>query len=107
MTPAAERRLRVMRELAAMRKNNPIITEGKTEWLTVGDSDHLIAYTRAYEGKTITVVVNTAPDVIESTVDFAMTPDAKVLLQKDLVVTAKDEKLHFAANPGGYIVIEQ
>ncbi len=107
LTPAAGRRMRILRELATLRKNNLVLTEGKTDWLTVGDSDNVIAYTRSYEGKTVTVIVNVADKVLESTVDCTIAPNARVLMEHNFVITEKGEQTKFAANPGGYIVIEQ
>ena len=106
LTPEAARRMRMLRELSALRKNNAVLTAGTTQYLPVGDREHVIAYTREHAGKRITVIVNTADTTIESTVDVALSPAAHPLLQKDFVVTKQDDALHFAAGPGGYMVIE-
>ena len=98
--------MRMLRELSALRKNNAVLTAGTTQYLPVGDREHVIAYTREHAGKCITVIVNTADTTIESTVDVALSPAAHPLLQKDFVVTKQDDALHFAAGPGGYMVIE-
>lgn len=107
LTLPAARRMHMLRTLAQLRRNNAVLTEGSTHYLTVGDPDRIIAYTREKDGRTVTVIVNTAESTLQSSAHFALAPHARVLLQKDFVIHSQDEHVHFAANPGGYIVIEQ
>ena len=107
VTAAGLRRMNILRELANLRKQNKVLTEGTTQWLEVGDADHIIAYRREWEGTTMLVIVNAADKMIESTVESNISPDAKVLMQHNLVVTGNDGLIKFAAESGGYIVIEQ
>ena len=107
LTPVAERRMRIMRELAVLHKNNPILVNGGMEWLTVGDSENVLAFVRTYEDKKILVIINISGKTLETNVDFKIGENAKTLMQKDLVITSSEEKTHFAVCPGGYVVIEQ
>ncbi len=106
-TPEAKRRMRIMRELAAFHSNNKILVNGSMEWLMVSDSENVVAFRRDFEGRSILVVINISGKTVEANVDFVTKVNAKVLMQKDLVITERGEKLCFVAERGGYLVIEQ
>ena len=97
----------VIKELVKLRKNCPVLTEGSVEWLTVGNTDHILAFERKLGDRTIVVVVNTAPDTLESTVNVNIPENAKILMDNGFVITHTDsEQSRFAAKAGGYAVIE-
>ena len=107
LTPEGQRRMSVIKELVKLRKNCPVLTEGSVEWLTVGNTDHILAFERKLGDRTIVVVVNTAPDTLESTVNVNIPENAKILMDNGFVITHTDsEQSRFAAKAGGYAVIE-
>ena len=106
-TPAAERRMRIMRELANLHRNNDILVNGSMEWLTVGDKDNVVAFQRRYEGRSVIVVINISGETVNTYVDVAIALESKVLMQNNLVVTSRKGRTAFVAEGGGYIVIEQ
>jgi len=106
VTPAAERRIRIMRQLADLHRNNPVIANGSTEWLTVSEPDHVVAYSRILGERKISVIVNTTDAALKFVVDTIIDKNAKILMQNGAVITSCDEHTHVSANPGGYIVVE-
>ena len=106
-TPAAERRMRIMRELANLHRNNDILVNGSMEWLTVGDKDNVVAFQRRYEGRSVIVVINISGETVNTYVDATIALESKVLMQNNLVVTSRKGRTAFVAEGGGYIVIEQ
>ncbi len=106
LTPEGQRRMSVIKELVKLRKNCPVLTEGSVEWLTVGNTDHILAFVRKLNGRSIAVIVNTDTSSIESTVDVALPENAKIIMEKGFVITSSSERTDFAAKAGGYAIIE-
>ena len=96
-----------MRELGALHRRHPVLAEGDMAWLGVGDSENVIAFRRSHEGRSVLTVFNLSGSTVTTTVDASPASGARVLLQKDLIVTSREGQLAFTAAPGGYLVMEE
>ena len=106
-TPEAKRRSELMRGLAALHRHHPVLAEGDMTWLGVGDDANVIAFRRSHAGRNVLVVINLSGSTVDTTAEATVSSGARVLLQKDLVVTSRGGQLAFTAAPGGYLVLEE
>ena len=88
------------------KKYADILVNGGMKWLTVGDSENVLAFVRTYGDRNILVIINISGKTVETDVAFKIGENAKTLMQKDIVIKASEENTCFAACPGGYAVIE-
>jgi len=58
LQPAGQKRLALIRELAKMRHEDPIWSEGTMEWITDGEANGIVAFTRTLGVRKILVAAN-------------------------------------------------
>ena len=58
LQPAGRRRLELVRRLSRMRHEDPVWSEGTMEWVTDGESNGIVAFTRTLGGRKMLVAAN-------------------------------------------------
>ena len=94
---ATEKRKRVVTLLNGLKKSNPVLQRGKTEWLAPKGS--VVALNRTLEGKTVTFVGNFS-DVPG---DYAIDASGMVLLSNNAALKNGAVEL----DKYGYVIIEK
>ena len=56
--PAGQKRLALLRKLAKMRHDDPIWSEGSMEWVTTGEAQEVVAFTRTLGSRKVLVAAN-------------------------------------------------
>ena len=77
-TPQAQRRQHIIRTLNALRREDVLLREGKTEWLEHNCPENVIAFRRVYEGRSILFVGNLRGEACCVTLSDVTTADVIV-----------------------------
>ena len=104
LTERGRRRMALTKKLTALRHTDPVLFEGKTEWLLTDKENQILAFTRTLDGETYAVLGNFTDETVACSCKM-LAGKAETVLTSGAACETGDQ-LNARLDPYGYIVLK-
>ena len=106
LTNEGQDRLEFFREIAQLRHDHSVLTEGAVEWLENDQADAIVSFRRCGCERDMVIIINASDKLISSTVslDERVSPFLEPELARGVDFTVKDKSIKVDMLPYGFVV---